>query len=52
MRLTEGDSGIGQALCEELARAGAGGICRRYESAQKVAASLPSLKRHINHLGN
>mmetsp|Transcript_7703 Transcript_7703/g.12984 ORF Transcript_7703/g.12984 Transcript_7703/m.12984 type:complete len:288 (-) Transcript_7703:2668-3531(-) len=44
--VTGGGSGIGKSLCEELAKAGAGGVYVvdiTRESAQKVAASLPSL---------
>ena len=50
--VTGGGSGIGQALCEELARAGAGGVYVvdiTRESAQKVAASLPSLATFHDH---
>ena len=49
--VTGGGSGIGKALCEELVKAGAGGVYVvdiNCESAQKVAASLQSLA-HENH---
>ena len=53
--MRRGGSGIGQALCEELAIAGAGGVYVvdiARESAQKVAASLPSLAMHDHQLNN
>eukprot|EP00986_Skeletonema_menzelii_P006850 scaffold2603_cov138-Skeletonema_menzelii.AAC.3 len=53
--VTGGGSGIGKALCEQLVKAGAGGVYVvdiNRESAQKVAASLPSLAIHHHQNNN